>query len=108
MRRLLAYMMKYGWIFFLLLIIAFASNIGNLLGPSFAGKAINEASAGAGKVNMQLVIRYGLLMLLVYVGSNILSFLVNIHIHASFEDVRGVGILFLLLNEGFEFVIVTD
>ena len=77
-RRLLAYMMKYGWIFFILLIFAFASNVGNLLGPSFAGKAINEASAGAGKVNMQLVIRYGLLMLLVYVGSNILSFLVNI------------------------------
>lgn len=71
-------MMKYGWIFFLLLLLAFASNIGNLLGPDFAGKAINEAAAGKGKVNMPLVIRYGLLMLLVYVGSNILSFLVNI------------------------------
>lgn len=78
LRRLLSYMMKYGWIFFLLLLLAFASNIGNLLGPDFAGKAINEAAAGKGKVNMPLVIRYGLLMLLVYVGSNILSFLVNI------------------------------
>ena len=78
LRRLLAYMLRYGWVFFVLLIFAFASNIGNLLGPDFAGKAINEAAAGKGNVNMQMVIRYGLLMLLVYVGSNILSFLVNI------------------------------
>ena len=78
LRRLIGYMMRYGWVFIILLIFAFASNIGNLLGPNFAGKAINEAAAGPGRVNMPLVIRYGLLMLLVYVGSNILSFLVNI------------------------------
>ena len=78
LRRLIGYMMRYGWVFFILLVFAFASNIGNLLGPNFAGQAINEAAAGPGKVNMQQVVRYGLLMLLVYVGSNILSFLVNI------------------------------
>ncbi|MCR4586542.1 MAG: ABC transporter ATP-binding protein/permease [Lachnospiraceae bacterium] len=77
-RRLLKYMMEYGGIFFILILFAFASNIGNLLGPGFAGKAINEASAGAGAVDMRAVIRYGLLMLGAYVGSNILSFLVNI------------------------------
>lgn len=78
MRRLLGYIMRYGWIFFVLLICAFASNIGNLLGPNFAGKAINAAAAGKGKVDIELVIHYGLLMLFAYVGSNILSFLVNI------------------------------
>ncbi len=78
LRRLLKYMMEYAWLFFVLLICAFASNIGNLLGPDFAGKAITAASAGKGNVDMQLVIHYGLMMLLVYVGSNILSFLVNI------------------------------
>nr|WP_297708146.1 ABC transporter ATP-binding protein [uncultured Butyrivibrio sp.] len=78
LRRLLKYMMEYAWIFFLLLICAFTSNIGNLLGPDFAGKAITAASAGKGKVDMDLVVHYGLLMLFVYVGSNILSFLVNI------------------------------
>ncbi|MCR5118279.1 MAG: ABC transporter ATP-binding protein/permease [Lachnospiraceae bacterium] len=77
-RRLLNYMMEYGFVFFVLIVFAFASNIGNLLGPGFAGKAITEASAGKGNVDMQAVIRYGLLMLLAYVGSNILSFLVNI------------------------------
>jgi ATP-binding cassette subfamily B protein len=78
LRRLLKYMMEYVWLFFLLLICAFASNIGNLLGPDFAGKAITEASAGKGNVDMDKVVHYGLLMLFVYVGSNILSFLVNI------------------------------
>ena len=77
-RRLLNYMMEYGFVFFVLIVFAFASNIGNLLGPGFAGKAITEASAGKGNVDMQAVIRYGLLMLFAYVGSNILSFLVNI------------------------------
>ena len=78
LKRLLGYMLKYGWVFFILLICAFASNIGSLYGPDFAGRAINEATAGKGNVNMPMVIHYGLLMLLVYVGSNILSFLVNI------------------------------
>ena len=78
LRRLLKYMFEYAWVVLLLLICAFLSNIGNLLGPNYAGKAITAASAGKGMVDMQLVVRYGLLMLLVYVGSNLLSFLVNI------------------------------
>ena len=78
LRRMLKYMLEYAWLVLLLLICAFASNIGNLLGPDFAGKAITEASSGEGMVNMDRVIHYGLLMLLVYVGSNILSFMVNI------------------------------
>lgn len=78
LRRLLKYMFEYAWLVLLLLICAFLSNIGNLLGPNYAGKAITAASAGKGMVDMQLVVHYGLLMLLVYVGSNLLSFLVNI------------------------------
>ncbi|WP_027218502.1 ABC transporter ATP-binding protein [Butyrivibrio fibrisolvens] len=78
LRRLLKYMFEYAWVVLLLLICAFLSNIGNLLGPNYAGKAITAASAGKGMVDMQLVVHYGLLMLLVYVGSNLLSFLVNI------------------------------
>ncbi len=78
LRRLLKYMFEYAWVVLLLLICAFLSNIGNLLGPNYAGKAITAASAGKGMVDMQLVVHYGLIMLLVYVGSNLLSFLVNI------------------------------
>jgi len=78
LRRLLRYMFRYIFIVLILLICAFSSNIGNLLGPDFAGKAITEASKGAGNVDLTRVIHYGLLMLLAYVGSNILSFCVNI------------------------------
>lgn len=76
--RLLKYLMEYGWVVLIMLLCAFASNIGNLLGPDFAGKAINAASKGVGKVNINEVIHYGLLMLIAYVSGNILSFFVSI------------------------------
>ena len=78
LRRILTYLMEYKWVVFLLLLCAFASNIGNLLGPGYAGQAIDEASAGVGKINMAKVTHYAILMLAAYVGSNVMSFLVNI------------------------------
>jgi ATP-binding cassette subfamily B protein len=78
MRRLLKYLMEYAWVVLAMLLCAFASNIGNLLGPDFAGKAINAASQGVGNVNINEVIRYGIYMLIAYVSGNILSFFVNI------------------------------
>ncbi len=82
LRRVLVYLMRYRAAVLALLLCALLSNLGNLLGPRFAGKAIGEAEAGylqgPGQVNMEAVLRYGLLMLLAYVGSNLLSFLVSI------------------------------
>ena len=80
--RIIKYLMEYRWLVLLFLICAFASNIGNLLGPRFAGRAIGEAEAGfkqgVGMVNMNNVMRYALYMLIAYVGSNILSFMISI------------------------------
>ncbi|MBO7340796.1 MAG: ABC transporter ATP-binding protein [Lachnospiraceae bacterium] len=80
--RILRYLAKYKWIVFVLLLCAIVSNVGNLLGPRFAGKAIGVAEEGykkgIGQVDMQKVLHYTLLMLFAYVGSNILGFLVNI------------------------------
>ena len=78
LKRLLKYLLKYGWVVLVMLICAFASNIGNLLGPNFAGKAINAASKGVGEVRIDEVVHYGLLMLIAYISGNILSFFVNI------------------------------
>ncbi|MBR4667609.1 MAG: ABC transporter ATP-binding protein [Butyrivibrio sp.] len=78
LRRLLKYLMEYAWVVLVMLLCAFASNIGNLLGPDFAGKAINAASQGVGKVNIDEVIKYGIFMLIAYVSGNVLSFFVNI------------------------------
>jgi len=77
-RRILTYLMQYRFAVITLLICAFASNIGNLLGPKFAGKAIHAASAGVGQVDMPTVIRFSVFMLIAYVGSNILNFLVTV------------------------------
>ena len=76
--RLLKYLVEYGWVVLIMLLCAFASNIGNLLGPNFAGKAINAADKGVGQVNISEAVHYGLLMLIAYVSGNILSFFVNI------------------------------
>lgn len=78
LRRIIGYLVQYRWIVAALLLCSFLSNIGNLLGPNFAGKAITAASAGPGKVDMQAVLRYATWMLIAYVGSNVVNFLVAI------------------------------
>ena len=78
LRRILRYLMQYRWITLLMLLCTLLSNLGNLLGPNFAGKAIDAVSAGAGQVDLQAVTRYALLMLLFYVGGNLLNFVVTI------------------------------
>lgn len=76
--RIIKYLSDYVWIVAILVLLAFLSNIGNLIGPKLAGKAIGATEAGAGAVDMDLVMHYAMLMLVFYVGSNILSFLANI------------------------------
>ena len=77
LRRIVGYLAQFRFVVLLLLICSFLSNIGNLLGPSFSGKAINAASAGPGNVDLALVKHYALLMLIAYVGSNVVNFFVN-------------------------------
>ncbi len=82
LRRILQYLLEYKWAVLLLLVCSLLSNLGNLLGPRYAGKAITAAEegykAGIGKIDMALVRHYALIMLVLYVGSNILSFLISI------------------------------
>ena len=54
-RRLLSYIGQYKWILAGVFLLCFVSNILALLGPGLAGSAINEAAAGAGKVNFERV-----------------------------------------------------
>ena len=80
--RIVRYLMEFRWLVLLFLVFAFLSNVGNLMGPRFAGRAIGAAEAGfrqgPGHVDMGLVKHYALLMLACYVGGNVLGFLVNI------------------------------
>ncbi|MTQ81981.1 ABC transporter ATP-binding protein [Ruthenibacterium lactatiformans] len=76
LRRILRYTMRYRSILILLLALTFVSNVGNLLGPAFAGKAIG-AAAGEGDVDFPVVAYYAKCMLAAYLFSNLLSFAVN-------------------------------
>ena len=80
--RILRYLMEYRWWVLLFLVCTFLSNIGNLLGPQFAGEAIGVVEEGfklgPGRVDMERVGRYALLMLACYAGGSLMSFLVSI------------------------------
>lgn len=80
--RILRYLMEYRWLVLLFLLCTFLSNIGNLLGPQFAGEAIGVVEAGykigPGHVDLESVEHYAMLMLVCYAGSNLMSFLVSI------------------------------
>ena len=82
LRRILNYLMVYRWLVLLFLFCTLLANIGNLLGPRFAGNAIGVVEAGykqgPGHVDMAAVGRYALLMLLCYAGGSVMSFLVSI------------------------------
>lgn len=80
--RLLGYLWKYkGWLCFAGFLV-FAANLIALKGPELSGKAI-DAIVGKGNVDFPLVYRYAFQMLLVYLISAALSYLlalVMIHI----------------------------
>ena len=80
--RIAKYLSDYLWVVILLVVLSFLSNLGNLMGPRFAGKAIGIAEAGfrrgVGQVDMDAVVHYAILMAIFYVGSNVLNFLVRI------------------------------
>lgn len=77
LKTLLSYIGQYKWILLFVFVMCFVSNILALLGPDLAGSAINEASAGAGKVNFQEVIYYAERMLFCYVLSSVITILIN-------------------------------
>ena len=80
--RIAKYLSDYLWVVILLVALSFLSNLGNLMGPRFAGKAIGIAEEGfrrgVGQVDMDTVIHYAVLMAIFYAGSNVLNFLVRI------------------------------
>lgn len=72
--RILKYVMNYRYVVLALLVLTLISNVGNLLGPTFAGKAIG-AAVGQGQVDFDTVAFYAGCMLAAYLVGNIMSFL---------------------------------
>ncbi len=76
--RAIRYLSSYKYLLFLAIALSFAGNLLALQGPRFAGKAINEAAAGAGLVNFDAVLYYTKRMLFVYVSSSLLTVGINV------------------------------
>ena len=76
--RMISYMGQYKKILVLIFLMCFVSNVLALLGPTLAGRAINEAAAGIGKVNFPRVTYYAVCMLGCYLASAVLTILINV------------------------------
>ena len=78
LRRILSYVKEFRFVILGALVLSFTANMLALIGPSLAGKAINEAAAGAGKVNFERVFYYVRLMLAFYLSSSLITLAINI------------------------------
>ena len=76
--RVLAYFKSFVGIMAAVFILCIISNVLSLLGPSLAGRAINAAAAGPGKVDLETVKYYAVRMLLCYGASSILAVLISV------------------------------
>lgn len=75
--RLLKYVAEFKWLLAATLILCLISNVLALLGPNLAGKAIDAAAAGQGKVDFDRVYYYAGRMLLFYLCSSVLSITIS-------------------------------
>ena len=78
LRRILSYVKEFKVLIVFALILSFTANILSLIGPSLAGKAINEAAAGVGKVDFSRVLYYVRYMLIFYVASSLITLGISI------------------------------
>lgn len=71
------YITRFRLLMIFIALMCIGSNLLALVGPSLAGQAIDEAAAGAGRVDFGRVWHYARLMLLFYVSSSVLTILIN-------------------------------
>ncbi len=78
LKRLLKYCFEYKFRLCITIIMCFCGNLLALAGPKLAGNAIEEISHGSGRINMQIVIHYVILMICCYVASALISYIVSV------------------------------
>ena len=74
-RRLWNYLSMYKWWFALALLLSTVSNLIALVGPKLSGYAIDAIEPGPGNVDFKTVFVYTSLMLVLYIISSLLSYL---------------------------------
>ncbi len=76
--KLMKYIGNYKWILLIVMLLCVVGNVMELLGPGFAGEAINAAAAGKGNVDFNSVFYYARLMLIVYLASSIITIIISV------------------------------
>lgn len=76
-KRLFIYLRPHRFSFIIAIVLSICSNLFVLVGPKLSGMAINEIEIGAGKINVQKIIFYAVIMVLLYVISAIMSYITN-------------------------------
>ena len=75
--RLLGYLGRYRLGIFAGVILSLTANIFALIGPKLAGSAITAMEGGKGAVDFKLVYRYASLMLLLYIVSSVVNYMLS-------------------------------
>ena len=75
--RLWRYMGRNAFLLVLALVLSLSSSLLALYGPKLSGQAINAIDLGAGRVDMETVLRCAVLMVIFYTTSAGLSYLLN-------------------------------
>lgn len=78
LKKLVSYLGRHKLMIALIALLCVVSNILVLLGPDLAGKAINAASSGTGRVDFAKVKYYVVRMLIFYTSSSLLTISINI------------------------------
>ena len=75
--RLWRYIGKYRILVVLALFLSVTSSLLGLIGPKLSGEAINAIDLGVGKVDFSVVYRCAIWMLVCYIGSSVLSYILH-------------------------------
>ncbi len=76
--RIWKYLYKYKWLLLLALVLTLLSNLFALLGPMLSGRAIDAIDPGKGAVLFERVFYYCGLMLIFYIASSVMSYLLSV------------------------------
>lgn len=76
--RLMQYMIQYKYLLLLALVLTVGSNLLALVGPMLSGYAIDAIEPGRGNVAFDRVFYYAVLMVLLYLVSSVLSYLLSV------------------------------
>lgn len=89
LKRLWQYIYQYKWLLTLGILLTIGSNLLSLVGPMLSGYAIDAIEPGKGKVIFHTVFYYTVWMIIFYIASSVLSYLLSIlMIHISQKIVR--------------------